>query len=105
MVSFAHLIFREKIEGPLKMRFQEVNMLPSRTRVVAGAILGLTGVAVIAQTSTSPAPRMISANGTELPYVSQGSGVPVVFVHGAVANLRFWEPQRAAFAKQYRFIS
>jgi pimeloyl-ACP methyl ester carboxylesterase len=105
MVSFAHLIFREKIEGPLKMRFQEVNMLPSRTRVVAAAILGLAGVAVIAQTSTSPAPRMISANGTELAYVSQGSGAPVVFVHGAVADLRFWEPQRAAFAKQYRFIS
>ena len=26
-------------------------------------------------------------------------------MHGAVSDLRFWEPQRAAFAKQYRFIS
>jgi pimeloyl-ACP methyl ester carboxylesterase len=80
-------------------------MLPSRTRGVVAAIIGLAGVAGIAQTSTAPTPRNISANGAELSYVSQGSGAPVVFVHGAVADLRFWEPQRAAFAKQYRFIS
>jgi pimeloyl-ACP methyl ester carboxylesterase len=80
-------------------------MLSSRTRGVAAAIIGLAGVAGIAQTSTPPTPRTISANGAELSYVSQGSGAAVVFVHGAVADLRFWEPQRAAFAKQYRFIS
>ena len=80
-------------------------MFPSPSRSVAAAIIGLAGVAVIAQTSTPPAPQMIAANGTELSYVSQGSGAPVVFVHGAVADFRFWEPQRAAFAKQYQFIS
>ena len=80
-------------------------MSPSRARSVTAAIIGLAGVAVIAQTGTPPAPQMISANGTELSYVSQGSGEPVVFVHGAVVDLRYWEPQRAAFAKQYRFIS
>jgi pimeloyl-ACP methyl ester carboxylesterase len=88
------------------MLFQsEVNMLPSRARGVAAAIIGLAGVAAIAQTGAPPAPQLISANGTRVSYVSQGSGAPVVFVHGAVADLRFWEPQRAAFAKQYRFIS
>jgi pimeloyl-ACP methyl ester carboxylesterase len=87
------------------MLFQEVNMVPTRTRGVAAAIIGLASVAVMAQPSTPPAPRMISANGTELSYVSEGSGAPVVFVHGAVADLRFWEPQRAAFAQQFRFIS
>lgn len=80
-------------------------MSPSHACSVTAAIIGLAGVAVIAQTGTSPAPQRISANGTELSYVSQGSGAPVVFVHGAVADLRFWEPQRAAFAEQYRFIS
>ena len=80
-------------------------MFPSRARGVAAAIIGLTGVVAIAQTSTPPAPQTVSANGTEVSYVSQGSGAPVVFVHGAVIDLRFWEPQRAAFAKQYRFIS
>ena len=102
----SHFSFvRDEFEGPLEMLFQEVTMLPSRTRGVAAAIIGLAGVAAIAQTSTPPTPRTISANGAELSYVSQGSGAPVVFVHGAVADLRFWEPQRAAFAKQYRFIS
>ena len=80
-------------------------MRPSRARGVPAAIIGLAGVAAMAQTSTPPAPQLVRANGTELSYVSQGSGAPVVFVHGAVADLRFWEPQRAAFAKQYRFIS
>ena len=87
------------------MLFQEVNMLPSRARGVAAAIIALAGVAAIAQTSTPPAPQRISANGTEISYVSQGSGAPVVFVHGALVDLSFWEPQRVAFAKQYRFIS
>jgi pimeloyl-ACP methyl ester carboxylesterase len=73
--------------------------------ILAAGIIGLAGVAVIAQTSSSPAPQTISANGATLPYVAQGSGPPVVFVHGAVADLRFWEPQRAAFAKQHRFVS
>ena len=80
-------------------------MFPSRARCLAAAIIGLAGVVLVAQTSTAPRPQMISANNTELSYVSQGAGAPVVFVHGAVADLRFWEPQRAAFAKQYRFIS
>jgi pimeloyl-ACP methyl ester carboxylesterase len=97
--------FRDEFEGQLEMQFQEVNMLPSRARGVTAAIIGLAGVVAIAQTSTPPAPQTISANGTEVSYVSQGSGAPVVFVHGAVIDLRFWEPQRAAFAKQFRFIS
>ena len=80
-------------------------MFASRARGVTAAIMALAGVAAMAQTSTSPAPQTIRANGTEVSYVSEGSGAPVVFVHGAVIDLRFWEPQRAAFAKQYRFIS
>jgi pimeloyl-ACP methyl ester carboxylesterase len=49
--------------------------------------------------------RHLRANGTELAYVDQGKGPPVVFVHGAVSDLRFWEPQREAFAKRHRFIA
>jgi pimeloyl-ACP methyl ester carboxylesterase len=78
-------------------------MLRSRAQCVGAAIVLLAGVLAIAQTGT--APQQIRANGTDLSYVSQGSGAPVVFAHGAVADLRFWEPQRAAFAKQFRFIS
>ena len=34
-----------------------------------------------------------------------GRGTPVVFVHGAVNDQRYWEPQRGPFAKQHRFIA
>jgi pimeloyl-ACP methyl ester carboxylesterase len=44
-------------------------------------------------------------NGVELCYIDQGAGAPVVFVHGAWMDLRYWEPQREAVAKKYRFIS
>jgi pimeloyl-ACP methyl ester carboxylesterase len=47
----------------------------------------------------------LRVNGVELSYIDQGTGVPVVFVHGAWMDLRYWEPQRQAIATQYRFIA
>jgi pimeloyl-ACP methyl ester carboxylesterase len=44
-------------------------------------------------------------NGVELDYLESGAGVPVVFCHGGGSDLRYWEPQRAAFAATYRFVS
>jgi pimeloyl-ACP methyl ester carboxylesterase len=41
-------------------------------------------------------------NGIEMPYEEQGSGVPVVFVHGAFYDSRVWEPQREAIAAKFR---
>lgn len=71
------------------------------------SILCAAGTAIIvsAQQGT-PAPiRQMRANGVDLQYVEQGKGPAVVYVHGAVSDLRFWEPQRDAFAKQYRFVA
>jgi pimeloyl-ACP methyl ester carboxylesterase len=78
-------------------------MTSYRTTVVALAFVS-AAVALGAQ-SREPRTRELKANGAGLSYVEQGTGAPVVFVHGAVADLRFWEPQRAAFAKQHRFIA
>jgi pimeloyl-ACP methyl ester carboxylesterase len=53
----------------------------------------------------------IDVNGICLPYVEQGSGESVVFVHGALSDLRAWEPmreqlaQRPEIANGYRFIA
>src|SRR4029450_5113892 len=47
----------------------------------------------------------LRVNGVELSYIDQGAGTPVVFVHGAWMDLRYWEPQRQAIATQYRFIA
>src|SRR6266545_415130 len=49
--------------------------------------------------------KQLSVNGTTIRYWEQGNGVPVVFVHGAISDHRYWEPQRKAVAKRYRFIA
>ena len=37
--------------------------------------------------------------------VDEGTGIPVVFSHGAASDVRYWEPQRAAFGARHRFIA
>jgi pimeloyl-ACP methyl ester carboxylesterase len=49
--------------------------------------------------------QQLQANGIDLSYVEQGTGTPVVFVHGAWMDLRYWEPQRQSIAAQYRFVA
>ena len=44
-------------------------------------------------------------NGVRLPYVEQGAGEPMVFVHGFVSDLRIWQPIKDEIAKKYRFIA
>lgn len=68
--------------------------------IVAMVSLGATALA-----ATQPQVREIRVNGVNLSYVEQGRGTPVVFVHGALSDLRFWQPQRVQFAKQHRFVA
>lgn len=49
--------------------------------------------------------KKISVNGTELNYLEQGKGDPVIFVHGSLNDLRAWMPQIEPFSKLYRVIS
>jgi pimeloyl-ACP methyl ester carboxylesterase len=44
-------------------------------------------------------------DGATLTYLEQGQGVPVVFVHVAVADRRVWEAQREAVSNRYRYIA
>jgi pimeloyl-ACP methyl ester carboxylesterase len=44
-------------------------------------------------------------NGLSLTYQEQGQGPPVVFVHGAISDLRAWDNQREAVAAHYHFIA
>ena len=70
-------------------------------------MLAAAGVVLAgAQVQETPPTRTVAVNGVELTYVDQGPPAsPVVFVHGAVGDLRFWEPQRADFSKRHRFLS
>lgn len=49
--------------------------------------------------------RTASVNGAELAYVEEGSGEPVVFVHGGISDLTIWKYQIPAFAESYRAIA
>src|SRR6266511_2124755 len=58
-----------------------------------------------AQQVAEPSAKQISVNGTTIRYWLQGKGIPVVFVHGAISDHRYWESQRESVAKSYRFIA
>jgi pimeloyl-ACP methyl ester carboxylesterase len=47
----------------------------------------------------------LAVNGGELEYVDEGWRVPVVFSHGGASDIRYWEPQRAAFTAEHRFVA
>ena len=63
------------------------------------------GLALQALAEAPPPTHQLSVNGVELSYIEQGTGAPVVFVHGGFSDVRFWEPQRQAVAKRHRFIA
>lgn len=58
-----------------------------------------------ADPAASPSMKWMQVDGVALAYVDQGSGAPVVFVHGAYSDHRLWEPQREAIARAHRFIA
>jgi pimeloyl-ACP methyl ester carboxylesterase len=64
-----------------------------------------SSLALQARADEAPPSRHLRVNGVDLSYIEQGTGAPVVFVHGAMSDLRAWEPQRQAIATQYRFIA
>ena len=43
--------------------------------------------------------------GTNLQYVEQGSGEPLVFVHGSINDLRSWGQQLGPFSERYRVFA
>ena len=47
----------------------------------------------------------VSANGLSFAYVEEGSGPPVVLVHGSVSDYREWAHQMAPLARRYRVIA
>lgn len=69
----------------------------------AGLVLGLQFDTTA--DAGSPATKKIDVNGMTMTYVEEGSGEPIVFVHGAVSDLRAWEPIREAISAKHRFIA
>jgi pimeloyl-ACP methyl ester carboxylesterase len=65
----------------------------------------LSCLLVPASAISGPSTKEAEVNGVRLPYVEQGSGEPIVFIHGAISDLRAWEPIRDEIAKKYRFVA
>lgn len=49
--------------------------------------------------------KNITVNGTELAYVEEGEGIPVILVHGSLGDFRTWNFQMEEFSKHFRVIS
>jgi hypothetical protein len=75
-------------------------MLWRRTVWFVGVVILGSGLAMQAWPDAAPQMRQLHVNGSDLSYLEQGTGAPVVFIHGAVSDLRYWEPQRQAVATQ-----
>jgi pimeloyl-ACP methyl ester carboxylesterase len=48
--------------------------------------------------------QRVQVNGTTLTYVEKGTGVPLLLVHGAFADFRYWQPVIDSLAEAYRVI-
>jgi pimeloyl-ACP methyl ester carboxylesterase len=62
-------------------------------------------LALLAAPSSAGKAGKISANGLSFAYVDEGSGAPVVLVHGSVSDYREWSNQMAPLARRYRVIA
>src|SRR5678815_5021842 len=47
----------------------------------------------------------VLANGLSFSYLEEGSGTPVVLVHGSVSDYREWTAQMSPLATHYRVIA
>lgn len=77
-------------------------------RLAVFAFFALAGCQSLSEAPEKPASlelRQLHVNGTDLAYITQGRGIPIVFIHGAFSDYRFWESQRETFANRYQFIA
>jgi pimeloyl-ACP methyl ester carboxylesterase len=69
------------------------------------AVLGVLAASAHAAAEEAPEFRHMDIDSVRLPYVEEGSGDAVVFVHGNIADLRIWEAYRAPIAEDRRFVA
>ncbi len=81
---------------------------PTNLRVlILAAVLAMVAGSSLAQKNpTEPQIHAASiGHGITLHYVDEGTGVPVIFVHGSLSDGGYWADQIGPFAKQYHAIA
>ena len=48
---------------------------------------------------------VVQCNGADLYYEDHGEGQPIVFLHGGMAGLRYFESQLTGLADEYRTVA
>jgi len=76
-------------------------MSKSRCRALAPLVL----LIVFAASPTTAKIGKIAVNGVSVTYIEEGSGPPVVLVHGSVSDYREWLMQTGPLARRYRVIA
>jgi pimeloyl-ACP methyl ester carboxylesterase len=78
-----------------------------RATAIASLLLSLV---IPSATNSASLEKEADLGGVRLTYVEQGSGEPIVFIGGALSDLRTWEPVRGEITKRdegkaYRYIA
>jgi pimeloyl-ACP methyl ester carboxylesterase len=75
------------------------------------AAIGLAAVAATGVAQVAPhapdreTPKYVKATGTKLAYIDAGHGEPIVFVHGAFSDYRYWAEQLETGAGDFHVIA
>lgn len=75
------------------------------SKIHCGALAPVVLVALFATPSSPGKAGTFSVNGLSFAYVDEGSGTPVILVHGSVSDYREWSKQMAPLARRYRVIA
>jgi len=73
-------------------------------RSFAAAALTIAGLPALAKAAAPPG-RIEVAPGVSLHYIERGAGVPIVFVHGSLADYSYWDDQVAYFGESYHAVA
>jgi pimeloyl-ACP methyl ester carboxylesterase len=80
-------------------------ILKSLTATLVVVVLLALTRPVLAQQSDNNQLRKVFVNGVELHYVERGQGIPIIFIHGGLADYRYWSAQIEPFSQRYRVIA
>ena len=81
------------------------NLRARRLTVLCGAAALMLLMALFAFSSSVDKTRHVSVRGMSFAYVDEGSGTPIILVHGSISDYREWSKQMASFAGHYRVIA